>query len=597
MNKLKHLKLNSLMAVNIRNGKWNMIPWPRVKEKVFKLQRIIYKASLDNNVRKVRRYQHLLVNSMEAKLLAVRRVTQDNTGKATAGVDGIKSLTPKQRLIIAATLFVPTRAKPLRRVWIPKPGKVERRPLGIPTIYDRCLQALFKSVLEPEWEAKFEPNSYGFRPGRSCRDAVAAIRSYILKKSKYVLDADIAKCFDLINHEALLDKIGMVGLFRKQLLYWLKAGVLDDNPFSDTDLGTPQGGVISPLLANIALHGMEKHLQKFVVQFPIHYSTGTLIKKSHRAETLGVIRYADDFVIMHQDKEVILACYKEMEKFLATVGLKLSPSKTRLSHTLELQVTDTKEEGFDGIVGFNFLGFTIKQFKSKYGGSFDTTGKPLGYKTLIYPSKKSIDKHQQKLHDIILVQGKGMNQLALIKKLNPIVRGWSNYFGAFDANTMNILTKMDYLTYLKLRQWSKRVKGTSGKGVSYFHKVGNNKWTFCIPHGPQLVNHWKYASASSRIVKIRGEESPYSANTAYWTKRLLVKPLISTRAQLLLSKQKGICNLCKHKFYWNDIMEVDHIVAIHNGGSNEFENLQLLHRHCHDSKTVLDKVNKLPLIK
>ncbi|MFN7883143.1 MAG: reverse transcriptase domain-containing protein, partial [bacterium] len=289
--------------------KWSTIPWPKAKERVLKLQRIIYIASKNDNIKKVRRFQHLLISSEEAKLLAIRKVTQDNTGKCTAGVDKVKNLTPIQRSKLVSNLTVPTKPLPLRRVWIPKPGKKELRPLGIPTIFDRCLQALFVSALEPEWEAKFEPNSYGFRPGRSCRDALAAIQSYIQKRAKYVIDADIAKCFDLINHEALLNKIGMKGIFRKQLRAWLKCGVLDANTFSETETGTPQGGVISPLLANIALHGLEHHLQEFVKQFPMTYPSGEKVRLSRRAETLAVIRYADDFVILHHDKEVILACY------------------------------------------------------------------------------------------------------------------------------------------------------------------------------------------------------------------------------------------------------------------------------------------------
>jgi len=599
MNKLNLYKVYGIKPKRLIMTKWRKISWSRIRERVLKLQRVIYKASLDGNIRKVRRFQHLLVNSTDAKLLAVRRVTQDNTGKCTAGVDGIKNLTPIQRLYVASILSVPTRAKPLRRVWIPKPGTDVKRPLGIPTILDRCLQALFVLILEPEWEAKFEPNSYGFRPGRSCRDALAAIKGFIQKRAKYVIDADIAKCFDQIDHLALLNKVGMKGIFRKQLLYWLKAGVLDGNTFSETELGTPQGGVISPLLANIALHGMEYHLQEFVKTFPMTYSTGTKIKFSKRAETLGLVRYADDFVIVHHDKCVILACYAEIKNWLKKVGLSISPAKTRLTHTLELMETDTLEEGFDGIVGFNFLGYTFKQFKSKYLSAKDTNGNKLGFKTLVYPSKKSINKYQDKLHKIILVEGKGMSQVALISALNPIIRGWANYFGAFDSNTMRFLTKMDYLMYLKIRQWAKRVKGSSGKGKSYFHISGKDKWTFSVPNGPSLLRHFKFATASSRIIKVRDKESPYSSNNKYWSNRLSVKPAINTRTRILFNKQKGICTWCNHRFYWNDIFEVDHIIALLNGGSNSFENLQLLHRHCHDSKTVLDlakaRVNiKLP---
>jgi RNA-directed DNA polymerase len=589
MNKLK-------ISKPVKIYKWSAVPWRKVKERVLKLQRVIYNASLSGNIRKVRRFQHLLISSVDAKLLAVRKVTQDNTGKCTAGVDKVRNLTPTQRLRVVSRLSVPKRSLPLRRVWIPKPGKKELRPLGIPTIFDRCLQALFVLVLEPEWEAKFEPNSYGFRPGRGCRDAIAAIQGYVQKRPKYVIDADITKCFDLINHSALLDKIGMKGIFRKQLKYWLKCGVLDGNTFSETELGTPQGGVISPLLANIALHGMEYHLKEFVIKFPMTYASGAPIRPSRRAETLGVVRYADDFVILHHDKRIILACYAEVKNWLSKVGLSISPSKTRLTHTLEFQVTDTIEEGFDGDIGFNFLGFTIKQFKSKYHSAKDTSGKHLGFKTLIYPSKKSINSHQDKLHDLILVKGKGMNQSALISKLNPIIRGWANYFGAFDSNTMGFLTKMDYLTYLKLRKWAKRVKGTTGKAFSYFRTVGNDRWTFAIPNGPALLRHSKFATASARIIKTRGTESPYNGNEKYWSKRLLVKPAINTRVRILLGKQKGFCTWCKRRFYWDDIIEVDHIVALLNGGSLDFSNLQALHRHCHDSKTAVDmavaKANK-----
>lgn len=589
---MNRLKLNK--EILIRG--WKTLPWAEIRERVFKLQRIIYEASKVGNIKKVRRFQHLLCNSTAARLLAVRRITQDNTGKVTAGVDGVKRLTPNQRLLMVSILRVPTRAKPVRRVWIPKPGKTEKRPLGIPTIYDRCLQYLFVIFMEPEWEAKFEENSYGFRPGRSCHDAVIAIRSYVQKRAKYVMDADIAKCFDRIDHLALLSKTGLIGKYRKQLKYWLKSGVLDGKTFSESTVGTPQGGAISPLLANIALHGMENVLKEFVKQFKMSYSTGTPIKVSRRAETLGVVRYADDFVILHHDKAVILACYGKVKEFLSGVGLEISPSKTRLTHTLKLEEMDTLDEGFDGVVGFNFLGFTIKQFYSKYRSALSTGSTPLGYKTLVYPSRKAINSYQEKLHQVILVQGKGMSQTDLIKKLNPIIRGWSNYYGAFDANTMNFLTKQDYLMYLKLRKWGRRVFGTTGKARSLFRKIGENKWTFAVSKDLALLNHWRYATPSSRMIKVVGSASPYDSNQKYWTKRLRAKSSLPTRTYFLLNQQKGICTFCKCKFYYNDIMEVDHIIPSHKGGSDLWLNLQLLHRHCHHHKTSLDLIVSKPFL-
>src|ERR687886_1133087 len=186
---------------------WRSIDWRKLEKRVYKLQKRIYQASNRGDIKALRKLQKMLMKSWSARALAVRRVTQDNQGKKTAGVDGLKSLAPKQRLELVNKLHLGTKTSPTRRVWIPKPGTEEKRPLGIPTMKDRALQALAKLALEPEWEARFEPNSYGFRPGRSCQDAVRAIYSAIRLKAKYVLDADIAKCFDKISHEALLNKL------------------------------------------------------------------------------------------------------------------------------------------------------------------------------------------------------------------------------------------------------------------------------------------------------------------------------------------------------------------------------------------------------
>ncbi|ABG49926.1 RNA-directed DNA polymerase [Trichodesmium erythraeum IMS101] len=227
------------------NLKWKDINWKKVEKYVFKLQKLIYRASSRGEIRKMRKYQKLLTKSYYALLLAVRRVTQDNQGKKTAGIDGIKNLPPMQRLNLVNLLKRRRlKASPTRRVWIPKPGRNEKRPLGIPTMYDRALQALVKLGRSPEWEAHFEFNSYSFRPGRSTHDAIAIYLS-INKKPKYVLDADISKCFDRINHDALLRKMGQTP-YRRLIKQWLKSGVFDNKQFSKTVEGTPQGGVISP---------------------------------------------------------------------------------------------------------------------------------------------------------------------------------------------------------------------------------------------------------------------------------------------------------------------------------------------------------------
>ena len=205
---------------------WDSINWQKVDRYVYKLQTRIYAASRRGEIRKVRKLQKTLMNSWSCKALAVRRVTQDNRGKKTAGVDGVKNLSPVARMKLVGQLKLTGKSKPTRRVWIPKPGKDEKRPLGIPTIYDRALQGVVKTALEPEWEANFEASSYGFRPGRSCHDAIKHIKDAIKAKAKFVLDADIAKCFDRINHLALLQKLNYKGKVRQQIKAWLKSGAV-----------------------------------------------------------------------------------------------------------------------------------------------------------------------------------------------------------------------------------------------------------------------------------------------------------------------------------------------------------------------------------
>lgn len=568
--------------------RWNDVDWTSVRAKVFKWQQAIYSASKSGDIRTVRRYQHLILGSTDAKLLSVRRVTQDNRGKNTAGVDGVKSVPPEKRLTLAKSLRIPGETSPLSRVWIPKPGKTEKRPLGIPTISDRCRQALFKLALEPEWEAKFEDDSYGFRPGRSCHDAISAVRSYIQKRPKYVLDADIAKCFDRIDHEKLLNKIGMSGKYRKQLKKWLKSGVLDKEVFARTDQGTPQGGVISPLLANIALHGMEKFIKELIKDIPTLGSTGKPVKPSRRADSLGFVRYADDFVVIHHDLSIIKLIQDKLPEFLADIGLELSPTKTRVTHTLEIQEA-AKEDcpELDGKPGFNFLGFYIRQHKTTHLSAHGPSKELLGFRTIIIPSQEKRNAHQAKLHDLVLRQGKGMSQDLLIKKLNPIIRGWANYFGKSDSNMMGLLSQMDYLLYLKLRQWAKRIYQTSGKGKVAFRRVGTNKWTFATAKSV-LMKHVDYSEPLSGYVKVRGDASPFDQDQIYWAKRLTTNSVYNNRVTFLIKKQKGNCNWCKSQFKYDDILEVDHIIPKSLGGKDDHTNLQLLHNYCHDVKTSLD---------
>jgi RNA-directed DNA polymerase len=569
-------KPNSNSLVNIEG--WKDINWKKVEKYVFKLQKQIFKASKSGNLKKVRQLQKTLMRSWSNRVLAVRKVTQDNTGKKTAGVDGVKSLSPEARLELVRRLKLSGKAKPTRRVWIPKPGRTEKRPLGIPIMYDRALQSCVKAILEPEWEAKFEKSSYGFRPGRSSHDAIKHIKAILIAKPKYVLDADIAQCFDRIDHQYLLNKIGYKGKLRQQIKAWLKSGVLDAGTFQATDQGTPQGGVCSPLLANIALHGLEEMLDNFAETLPG--------KKRENKWALNFIRYADDFIVMHKSKEIVLQCQNLIQRWLKQVGLELKPEKTRIAHTL------SAKESEDGQAGFDFLGFHIQQYPvSKYKANRDSQGRPTGFDLLITPSQKSIKKQGEKIKSIIN-KHKQSPQEGLIKELNPIIRGWCNYYQISDAKIVGYYHKLDNQMYLQLRTWAlKRCKSSKKGHNKYWHKIGNSKWNFSTPEGVRLLKHEEHQTSSTSYVKVKEDRSPYDGDWVYWATRMGKHPEVNTRVARLLKQQKGKCSHCELNFKHGDKMEVDHITPKYKGGKDTWINLQLLHKHCHDQKTAIDASN------
>ncbi len=249
MSRMKERKTSSAQETEEMSVAWNKLPWHKLEQHCFRIQKRIYRAKQSGNTRKVEKLQKLLMKSEAARLLAVRRVTQENQGKKTAGVDGVKSIPPQERFALAQHIHPKhwkhsKRPLPVRHVWIPKPGKPnERRPLGIPVMMERSKQALVKLALEPAWEAVFEPKSYGFRPGRSCHDAIGAIFLAVKSKPKFVFDADIKGCFDNISHDALLEKLHAFPQLGHLIKGWLKAGVMEGLDFSPTESGTPQGGV------------------------------------------------------------------------------------------------------------------------------------------------------------------------------------------------------------------------------------------------------------------------------------------------------------------------------------------------------------------
>ncbi len=499
------------------------------------------------------------MKSEAARLLAVR-------------VDGVKSVRPKERLLLARhihpTYWKHIKAQPVRRVWIPKPGKSEKRPLGIPTVFERARQCLAKLALEPEWEARFEPNSYGFRPARSAHDAIGAIFNGIRFKAKYVLDADLKACFDNINQEALLNKLHTYTVMKQTIKGWLKAGVLENGVFAPTETGTPQGGTISPLLANIALHGMEEVVQSK--------------RNRKRQEQPILVRYADDLVLLHSDLEKLKQAEQKLVDWLAEMGLHMNPKKTRITHTLT---------PYEGNVGFDFLGFVVRQFPvGKTHTGKNTYGKPLGFKTIIKPSKEAIKRHILTMNQR-MKKMRSYPQWKVIKELNPMIWGWSNYYRTVVAS--DIYSTCDRHVWFQLQSWGRRRhprKKRSWMDAKYWKQV-DGRDTFCTPMGAKLRLHRD--TAIQRHKKIRGTASPYDGNLLYWSQRLKTHPLMHTRRAKLLQRQQGKCRWCGLLFRDGDCMEVDHIDRNHD--NDVLSNLMLIHLHCHDerhsklTKTIIEK--------
>jgi RNA-directed DNA polymerase len=337
-----------------KTGKWNWdkLIWNRIRRRVFNIQKRIYKATVEGRYEQARNLMKLLSRSTCAIVLGVRKITQDNKGKNTPGVDGEKAETPAKRVRLVKRLLDNAqkgwdsyKAKPLKRKMIPK-ANGKKRPLSIPTIEDRAVQAVIKSALEPYYEAQFESCSYGFRPAMSAHDAISAIFNATHLKPKWVLDADIASFFDNINHEVLMRRIPAE--FKNEVKQWLKAGYIEDNALHPTENGTPQGGIISPLLANVMLDDMQKYLRIDAQAW--ESPEGKPLGKT-KAKKITVVRYADDFVIIHSDKWVIEKAKEWLQQWLRYRGLTLSEEKTSIVHTTE---------------GFDFLGQTIKHHKNNH---------------------------------------------------------------------------------------------------------------------------------------------------------------------------------------------------------------------------------------
>ena len=564
--------------------KWKDIDWPEAEKQVSRLQQRIYKATIIGN--KPHQLQRKLISSFYSRAIAVRRVTEKNRGRNTPGVDRMVVITSAEKLQMTRSLTLNNKASPIRRAMIPKPGKAEKRPLGIPTIKDRAKQMLVFLALEPQWEAKFEPNSYGFRPGRSCHDAVRAIFMPCRGSRKWVLDAHIQKCFDQIDHNKLMKKLETFSLIRNQVNAWLKAEILtgyaDQNREIETSIMvgiTPQGGILSPLLANIALHGMETAAKDFYVE-NLFKGTTTMAKRD-RAKKLTVIRYADNFVVIADEKETVEQVKQFLKHWLfEQAGLRLSDEKTHVKNTAE---------------GFDFLGFHLISVKTDRKWKFHTT-----------ISKKSKARHLLRLRQVIQ-KNKGVSAADLIVKLNPIIRGWCNYFRICEC--VKDFKQVEYRTFGQIRAWvfrrkSKGLRSRHEIKLKYFpenHTIKfdgakhSGDWILCGTRTGRnnkqvqvfLIDHsW---IRSMNYVKVKENASPYNGDHLYWALRSNKYGPFSVSERKLLNKQHNKCTLCKRTFQPGEILEKDHIVRLADGGKTNINNFQMVHRYCHQVKTRVHK--------
>jgi RNA-directed DNA polymerase len=530
---------------------WQAIDWGKVQQDVRRLQARIAKAVKENRRGKAKALQWLLTHSFSGRASAVKRVTE-NQGKRTPGVDGEIWSKPESKAKAVMTLKRHGyRPSPLRRVFIPKAsGKM--RPLGIPTMRDRAMQALYHLALIPVAETCADHNSYGFRPERASRDAAEQCFAVLSRRrsAEWILDADISGCFDNISHDWLMANILMD---KAMLEKWLKAGFVWKSKLFPTEAGTPQGGIISPTLANMTLDGMEEILYQ-------RFKAGESKSSTNRSK-VNFIRYADDFVVTGTSPKVLEEARSLIEVFLAERGLALSPEKTRLAHI---------EEGFD------FLGWNIR----KYNG-----------KLLIKPAKRNVQAFLKKIQRLI----KGLpaaKQEMVIAKLNPVIRGWVGYHQNQVAKLA--YNKVDHAIWQQLWRWacrrhpSKPRKWTKNR---YFVRQNGRDWLFGYKakmEGQTLLVHLVKAvdTPIRRHRKIKGEANPFDpAWGSYFEERLgriMVETLKGKKRLLHLWRaQNGRCLKCRGLISGESGWNIHHLLPKALGGSDNTDNLALLHPICH----------------
>lgn len=548
-------------AVSALTTEWKTINWSVVASEVRKLQVRIAKAASERKWRKVKSLQWLLTHSYSAKCMAVRKVTQ-NKGKKTPGIDGIILDTYEAKMAMVKSLkrrgYQP---KPLRRIYIPK-SNGKRRPLGIPSMLDRCQQALHTLAVLPVAETTADWNSYGFRPERCTADAIEQIFNALCRKGspQWILEGDIKACFDMISHRWMIENICMDTAILKK---WLTAGFMEKGKLFPTEAGTPQGGIASPTLANMVLDGMEDLIGHKYGSFKLDGHRRRYVKSS-----VQLIRYCDDFVITARSKDVLEKEVKPLiSEFLSERGLQLSEEKTKVTHISE---------------GFDFLGQNIRKYR------FGKTNSRL----LIKPSRKNVKTFLQAVRKTIKAS-RGARQENLIEQLNPKIRGWSNYHRSVVSK--EIFSKVDAAIWKALYKWARSRHTNKNKSWvfnRYFKPIGLQQGRFsCIIKNEKNESRLVVLQQASkteirRHCKIQGRANPFNPTfNEYFENRISVKMRGSKEGKRKLmslwKKQRGLCAVCAERITSVTNWVLHYLQSPTEGGGNALSNLCMLHPKCH----------------